>query len=82
MKKSVLLTLIFLLPMTSVIAQYASIWDQIPEDKKTNAFKRFEYIYKQIAYPYDTIPMQKYAIEIENEIQRIKTHQRKTDIGG
>jgi photosystem II stability/assembly factor-like uncharacterized protein len=79
MKKFMLLilTTLFYLPLS--IAQQASIWDQIPEEKKTNAFRRFEYIYKQIAYPYDTIPMHKYATELENEIQRIRTQQRKTD---
>jgi len=81
MKKFILLTLAILFSLTTSIAQQASIWDQIPEEKKTNAFKRFEYLYRQIAFPYDTItiPMQKYATEIENEIQRIKTQQRKTD---
>ena len=79
MKKYLLLIMILLFSLTSAMAQYASIWDQIPEKKKTNAFKRFEYLYKQIAYPYDTIPIYKYANELENEIQRIKNQQRKTD---
>jgi len=79
-KKFMLLTLVILFSFTASIAQQASIWDQVPEDvRKTNAFKRFEYLYKQIAFPYDTIPMHKYATERENEIQKIKTQQRKTD---
>ena len=79
MKKFILLTLVILFTLTTSIAQQASIWDQIPEEKKTNAFKRFEYLYRQIAFPYDTISMNKYATERENEIQKIKTQQRKTD---
>jgi len=79
MKKLLKLTLIILFSLTTSIAQHASIWDQVPEEKKTNAFKRFEYLYRQIAYPYDTIPMHKYATELEKEIQKIKTQQRKTD---
>jgi photosystem II stability/assembly factor-like uncharacterized protein len=78
MKQFALFILIFLFQATVALAQYASIWDQIPEDKKTKAFKRYEAIYKQIAFPYDTIPMVQYATEIEREIQKIKSHQRET----
>jgi photosystem II stability/assembly factor-like uncharacterized protein len=78
-KKFISFILIILFSLTTLIAQQASIWDQIPEEKKTNAFKRFEYLYRQIAFPYDTIPMHKYASERENEIQKIKNQQRKTD---
>ena len=78
MKQFTLFILIFLFQLTVALAQYASIWDQIPEDKKTNAFKRYEAIYKQIAFPYDTIPMVQYATEIEREIQKIKSNQRET----
>ena len=78
MKQFILFTLILLFPLNFTMAQYASIWDQIPESKKNNAFKRYEAIYKQIAFPYDTIPMVQYATEIEREIRKIKSHQRET----
>jgi len=79
MKIFMLLTLVTVFSLTTSIAQQASIWDQVPEEvRKTNSFQRFEWQYKQIAFPYDTIPMQKYAIELEQEIQNIKTQQRKT----
>jgi photosystem II stability/assembly factor-like uncharacterized protein len=78
-KKFISFILIIIFSLTTSTAQQASIWDQVPDDvRKTNAFQRFEWQYKQIAFPYDTIPMYKYASEIESEIQKIKTQQRET----
>ena len=80
MKKHLLLTLVILFSITSAVAQYASIWDQYPEDvKKTNAFQRFKWQYQQIAFPYDTIPMYKYSTELKKEINKINSKLRKTD---
>ena len=74
MKKLILLTLIVLFPLTSVVAQYSSIWDQFPEEvKKTNPFKRFKWQYEQIAFPYDTIPIYKYSAELKNEVDKINS---------
>jgi len=69
MKKHILflMSFLFLLPI-SIIAQQKSIWDRIPEEvRKTNAFQRFEWHYKQIAFPYDTIPIQKYKLNKEKQ---------------
>ena len=79
-KKFTLFILIYLFPLTSATAQYSSILDQFPEDvKKTNPFKRFKWHYEQIAFPYDTIPMYKYATELKNEVNKISYKLRKTD---
>lgn len=62
------------------MTQYASIWDRFPEElKKTNAFQRFKWQYKQIAFPYDTIPMYKYSTELKKEVNNIHSKFRKTD---
>jgi photosystem II stability/assembly factor-like uncharacterized protein len=80
MKNLSLLFIAFLLLQPTTLAQQASIWDQVPEEvRKTNPFKRFEWHYKQIAFPYDTIPMHIYATEIEREIHKINSQLRKTD---
>jgi photosystem II stability/assembly factor-like uncharacterized protein len=80
MKQFSLFTLIILFSLATSIAQQASIWDQVPEEvRKTNAFKRFEYQYRQIAFPYDTIPMHKYTTELKSEIHKINSQLRKTD---
>jgi len=80
MKKFMLYTLASLCLLTTSIAQHASIWARVPEEvRKTNAFKRFEWHYKQIAYPYDTIPMHKYSTELKREINKINSQLRKTD---
>jgi photosystem II stability/assembly factor-like uncharacterized protein len=80
MKKYLLLTLVILFPLTSSMSQYASIWDQYPEDvKKTNAFQRFKWQYQQIAYPYDTIPVYTYSSELKKEVNRVNSKLRKTD---
>ena len=77
MKKLLLILLFSSLPFTKLHLQQASVWDQVPEEKRrTEAFQRFEWYYKQIAYPSDTIPVFKYRYERNNEIQKIKNQER------
>jgi photosystem II stability/assembly factor-like uncharacterized protein len=80
MKQFMILIIIIIFPLTSAMAQYASIWDHFPEEvRKTNAFNRFKWQYQQIAFPYDTIPMYKYSTELKNEINKINSHLRKSN---
>jgi len=73
MKNLSLLFIAFLLLQFNIIAQYASLWDRVPEEiKETKQFKRFEWFYKQRAYPYDTIPRYQYIAERNKEISKIK----------
>jgi photosystem II stability/assembly factor-like uncharacterized protein len=75
MKKHILflLSFLFLLP-GSIIAQQKSIWDDIPEDiKQTKPYKRFEWFYKQRAFPYDTIPQYRFIETVEREKEKIKS---------
>ncbi len=60
-----LMSFLFLLPC-SIIAQQKSMWDRIPEDiKQTKPYQRFEWFYKQRAFPYDTIPQYRYIEIVE-----------------
>jgi len=79
MKKHILFLLSFLfLLLGSIMAQQKSIWDRIPEDiKQTKPYQRFEWFYKQRAFPYDTIPQYKYIEIVEREKERIKTSRSK-----
>ncbi|MFC2102948.1 choice-of-anchor D domain-containing protein [Bacteroidota bacterium] len=75
MKKFInfLLTFLFLLPV-SILSQQKSIWDDIPEDiKQTKPYKRFEWFYKQRAFPYDTIPQYRFLETVEREKEKIKS---------
>jgi len=74
MKKYILFLLLFLflLPV-SIIAQQKTMWDRIPEDiKKTKPYLRFEWFYKQRAFPYDTIPKTHYLNVIKAEKKKIE----------
>jgi len=72
-KKFILLVAIILVSPFYLIAQHASLWDRVPEEiKETKQFKRFEWFYKQRAYPYDTIPRYQYIAERNKEISKIK----------
>ena len=74
MKKHILflLSFLFLLPC-SIIAQQKSMWDRIPEDiKLTKPYQRFEWFYKQRAFPYDTIPKTHYLNVIRAEKEKIE----------
>ena len=52
--------------------QYASAWDQIPQDvKERNFFKRYEWFYRQRAFPYDTVSTFTYFSEFRKEKQKI-----------
>jgi hypothetical protein len=54
-----------------IIAQQASLWDQVPDEvKERNSFKRFEWFYRQRSAPSDTIPSQIYLAELMNEKQK------------
>ncbi len=80
MKK--LITPLILIPffLTPAIcsAQKISSWNDIPEDiKNTKVFKRFEWEYKQRAFPYDTIPYETYHREKSKEIKKIKNNHYK-----
>ena len=67
----VLLTLLIGL-VEPVHAQYASKWDQIPaEIKERNFFKRYEWFYRQRAFPHDTVSMHTYFSEFQKEKQKI-----------
>ena len=67
-----LLSFLFLLPLL-MFAQQKSLWDQIPEDiKQSKPFKRFEWYYKQRAFPFDTIPHYQFIKTQEKEKERIK----------
>lgn len=65
----ILIPLFFLSPLN--YGQFASIWDQYPEEvKEKNSFKRFEWFYRQRAIPYDTISIHTFNSEKEKEIQK------------
>jgi photosystem II stability/assembly factor-like uncharacterized protein len=57
----------FLLP-DFLLAQALSPWDEVPEEIRTrNSFKRFEWFYRQRAFPFDTIQHSVYATELNRE---------------
>jgi len=65
----ILILLFFFSPLN--YAQFASIWDQYPDEiKEKNSFKRFEWFYRQRAIPYDTISIHTYYSEKRNEIEK------------
>ncbi len=65
----ILIPLFFLSPLN--YGQFASIWDQYPEEvKEKNSFKRFEWFYRQRAIPYDTISIHTFNSEKKKEIQK------------
>ncbi|MBT8378843.1 MAG: T9SS type A sorting domain-containing protein [Ignavibacteria bacterium] len=68
--RSVLL-FVFLFLFDPVLAQQASVWDQVPEEiRERNSFKRIEWFYRQRSAPLDTIPSHVYLAELESEIQK------------
>ncbi|MDI6765662.1 MAG: SdrD B-like domain-containing protein [Bacteroidota bacterium] len=65
-------------PLQSNDSQEKSYWDMIPEKvSKRNAFKRFEWFYRQRALPLDTIPVG--AIERARELETQKYALRKPE---
>jgi photosystem II stability/assembly factor-like uncharacterized protein len=65
------LLIIFIFPVNSSVAQQISLWDQVPEEiREKNSFKRFEWFYRQRAFPYDTISIHTYNTELEKEIRK------------
>jgi len=74
MKNLSLLFIVFLFLVPNfTLSQQSSVWDQIPEEiKDTKQFQRFEWFYKQRAYPYDTIPVYYYQTERERIISEIE----------
>lgn len=49
----------------------SSAWDRIPDEiRERNAFKRFEWFYRQRAFPYDTIPLAYFLAERTREHAR------------
>ena len=66
----------FFLPI--LIAQQKSVWDRIPEDlRKTKPYQRFEWFYKQRAFPYDTIPQYRYIKEMDLAKENAKSSRNK-----
>ncbi|MHA2033179.1 MAG: WD40/YVTN/BNR-like repeat-containing protein, partial [Candidatus Kariarchaeaceae archaeon] len=66
-----LIAFLFILQTPDIYPQQASLWDQFPEEiRERNSFKRFEWFYRQRAYPYDTISYHTYLYELEIEIQK------------
>jgi len=63
-----------------VFPQKSSFWSRIPESiKSRKVYKRFEWDYKQRAFPYDTIPGTRYRQDISREILKIK-YNNKADL--
>jgi len=74
MKKSIFAFLIITFLNQNFLAQSQSVWNKIPFDIKSRKyFKRFEWDYKQRAFPNETIPEKKYAKIRRMEIKQIKT---------
>src|SRR4030065_1753651 len=64
--------------LSTLIAQQKSIWDRIPEDlRKTKPYQRFEWFYKQRAFPYDTIPQYRYIREMDLAKENAKSTRNK-----
>lgn len=64
-------TILILASDSPVQGQHKSLWDQVPPQiKERNSFKRFEWFYRQRAYPNDTISIHTYFAEREREIQK------------
>ena len=60
--RSIILTLTIIFFSEFIYGQSQSAWDKIPSDIKSRKyFKRFEWDYKQRAFPNETIPEKKYA---------------------
>jgi len=61
-----LFSILYFLPITNIYPQQVSLWDQVPEEiRERNSFKRFEWFYRQRAYPYDTVSVHTYLNELE-----------------
>jgi len=69
--KAALLITLFLFIDTS-FNQQASAWDNIPEEvRERNFFQRYEWFYRQRAFPYDTVSSYIYLSEFKKEIQKM-----------
>ena len=69
--KAAMLIVLFLFIDTS-FSQQASAWDNIPEEvTERNFFKRYEWFYRQRAFPYDTVSSYTYLSEFKKEIQKM-----------
>ncbi|MBI5474181.1 MAG: T9SS type A sorting domain-containing protein [Ignavibacteriae bacterium] len=56
---------------TAAALPQTSLWDRVPDAlKERNAFKRFEWFYRQRAYPYDTIPVEHFYRERSKELAK------------
>jgi photosystem II stability/assembly factor-like uncharacterized protein len=72
--KLLLFMLLTALVMPDVFSQKASFWSRIPESiKSRKVYKRFEWDYKQRAFPYDTIPAARYRQERSREILKLNS---------
>ena len=68
MKRFLVLIVLFAVELFS---QQQSIWDHVPDEiKERNSFKRYEWFYRQRAFPYDTLSMYTFLKEREKEINK------------
>ena len=63
---NVAVLIVLLLFVDNIFSQHASRWDNIPEEaKERNFFKRYEWFYRQRAFPYDTVSTYTYISEFK-----------------
>jgi len=78
MKKILFILAAIFLSHLYIDAQDNHNLDNIPEDiKKTKVYKRIEWFTQQRAYPFETIPYEKYRKELKAEITRINLLRQK-----
>ena len=67
----VALTILFFAKDLSLFAQQASYWNRFPEEvKNRNWFKRYEWFMRPRMFPYDTLPIQTFRVELNKEIEK------------
>ncbi len=72
--KLLLILLLAAIVMPDIFSQKTSFWSRIPESVKSRkVYKRFEWDYKQRAFPYDTIQGIRYRQERSREIQKLRS---------